>query len=59
MEFNIRKVILLKEEIFYENGPVQTIPRLRAAAIAIVANPMQVHTTKICNQEQEILRSLV
>ena len=39
MEFNIRKVILLKEEIFHENGPVQIIPRLRGAAIAIVANP--------------------
>ncbi len=39
MKFNIRKVILLKEEIFHENGPVQIIPRLRAAAIAIPDNP--------------------
>ena len=39
MEFNIRKVILLKEEIFHENGPVHILPRLRGAAIAIVANP--------------------
>ena len=39
MDFNIRKVILLKEEIFHENGPVQTKPRERGAAIAIVSNP--------------------
>ena len=39
MEFKLRKVILLKEEIFHENGPVQTIPRVRGAAIAIVSNP--------------------
>ena len=39
MEFNIRKVILLKEEIFHENGPVQIIPRLRGDAIAIADNP--------------------
>ena len=39
MEFNIRKVILLKEVIFHENGPIQIILRLRGAAIAIVANP--------------------
>ena len=39
MEFKLRKVLLLKEEIFHENGPVQTIPRVRGAAIAIVSNP--------------------
>ena len=39
MDFNIRKVILLKEEIFHENGPVQSKPRERGAAIAIVSNP--------------------
>ena len=39
MDFNIRKVILLKEEIFHENGPAQTKPRERGAAIAIVSNP--------------------
>ena len=39
MDFKIRKIILLKEEIFHENGPVQSIPRLRGAAIAVVSNP--------------------
>ena len=39
MDFNIRKVILLKEEIFHENGPIQSKPRERGAAIAIVSNP--------------------
>ena len=39
MEFYIRKVILLKEQVFHENGPVQIIPKLRRAAITIVANP--------------------
>ena len=38
MKFNIRKVILLKEEIFHENGPFQIIPWLRGAAIAIADN---------------------
>ena len=39
MEFSIRKVILLKEKIFHENGPVNIIPRLKGDAITIVANP--------------------
>src|SRR6056300_1182992 len=39
MDFTIRKIIILKEEIFHENGPIQDKPRLRAAAIGIVSNP--------------------
>ena len=39
VEFNLRKVIILNEEIFHENGPVPSIPRIRGAAIAIVSNP--------------------
>ena len=40
MDFKLRKVILLKEEIFHENGPIQPIPRIRAAALCIVSNPI-------------------
>ena len=39
MDFKLRKVIVLKEEIFHENGPIQPIPRIRAAAVGIVSNP--------------------
>ena len=39
MDFKLRKIILLKEEIFHENGPIQDTPRLRAAALGIVSNP--------------------
>ena len=39
MDFTIRKIIILKEEIFHVNGPIQDKPRLSAAAIAIVSNP--------------------
>ena len=39
MDFKLRKVVLLKEEIFHENGPMQTVPRIRAAALGIVSNP--------------------
>jgi hypothetical protein len=39
VEFNLRKVIILNEEIFHENVPVPSIPRIRGAAIAIVSNP--------------------
>ena len=39
MNFKLRKVILLKEETFHENGPIQSIPRIRAAALGIVSNP--------------------
>ena len=39
MNFKLRKIILLKEEIFHENGPLQSIPRIRAAALGVVSNP--------------------
>jgi len=38
-EFPIRKIVVVKEEIFHEGGPAQAKPRLRAAAIAVVKNP--------------------
>ncbi len=38
-EFPIRKVALLVEEIHHEGGPVADLPRRRAAAMALVANP--------------------
>jgi Amino acid synthesis len=38
-EFPIRKIVVIKEEIFHEGGPVAAKPRLRAAALAVVTNP--------------------
>lgn len=38
-EFPIRKIAVQVEEIFHEGGPVAAIPRRRAAAMALVANP--------------------
>jgi hypothetical protein len=38
-EFPIRKIVVVKEEIFHEGGPAAAKPRLRAAALAIVKNP--------------------
>ena len=39
-DFPIRKIVLHSEEILHDNGPAaKGGPRLRAAAIAIVANP--------------------
>ena len=38
-EFPIRKVALLVEETHHEGGPVADVPRRRAAAMALVANP--------------------
>ena len=38
-EFPIRKIVVIKEEIFHEGGPVAAKPRLRAAALALVTNP--------------------
>ena len=59
MEFNIRKVILLKEEIFHENGPVQIILRLRGVAIDIVANPYPGKCHEDLQTGTQTLRSLV
>jgi hypothetical protein len=38
-EFPIRKLLTLTEEIRHEGGPSPETPRLRGAAIAVVANP--------------------
>lgn len=38
-EFPLRKLVVLTEEIFHENGPAPEKPRLRAAALAVVRNP--------------------
>ncbi|HEY5819972.1 MAG TPA: amino acid synthesis family protein [Mesorhizobium sp.] len=38
-EFPIRKIAVMTEEIFHEGGPVDSTPRLRAAAMALVKNP--------------------
>jgi hypothetical protein len=38
-EFPIRKIAVIKEEIFHDGGPVGAVPRLRAAALAVVRNP--------------------
>lgn len=38
-EFPIRKIAVLTEEIFHEGGPAASIPRRRAAALAVVKNP--------------------
>ncbi len=39
LEFKIRKLIVLNEEIYHENGPIPSSTRIRGAAIAIVSNP--------------------
>ena len=39
LEFKLRKLIILNEEIYHENGPVPLSPRIRGAAIGIVSNP--------------------
>jgi hypothetical protein len=38
-DFPIRKLLTLTEEIRHEGGPAPDTPRLRGAAIAVVANP--------------------
>ncbi len=38
-DFPIRKIVLVKEEIFHEGGPAPARPRLRAAALAVAKNP--------------------
>lgn len=38
-EFILRKTLTFIETIHHENGPTPTVPRIRAAAVAIVSNP--------------------
>lgn len=38
-DFPIRKIAVIREEIFHDGGPAPQEPRLRAAAMAIVKNP--------------------
>ncbi|WP_322886317.1 amino acid synthesis family protein (plasmid) [Sinorhizobium medicae] len=38
-QFIVRKSITLVEDIFHDGGQVATVPRRRAAAVAIVSNP--------------------
>ncbi|MGV6872198.1 amino acid synthesis family protein [Pseudochelatococcus sp. B33] len=38
-EVQIRKRLIVTEEIFHEGGPVAAVPRRRAAAIAVIENP--------------------
>jgi len=38
-EFKLRKTLTFVETIHHENGPVAAEPRMRAAVVAIVANP--------------------
>ncbi|TIT35904.1 MAG: amino acid synthesis family protein, partial [Mesorhizobium sp.] len=38
-EFPIRKIAVLSEEIFHDDGPAAAVPRRRAAAMAVVRNP--------------------
>jgi len=39
VEFTIRKITVVSEEIFHDGGPVSALPRRRAAALALVRNP--------------------
>lgn len=39
-EFPIRKIAVVTEEIFHEGGPAAKEPRRRAAAMAVVKNPL-------------------
>jgi hypothetical protein len=38
-EVQIRKRVLLVEEIFHEGGPVASKPQRRAAALVVIRNP--------------------
>ena len=38
-DFPIRKIAIISEEIFHDGGPPATVPRRRAAALALVRNP--------------------
>jgi hypothetical protein len=38
-DFPVRKIVVIKEEIFHDGGPLAASPRLRAAALAVVKNP--------------------
>ncbi|MBW4023057.1 MAG: amino acid synthesis family protein [Proteobacteria bacterium] len=38
-EIELRKRLLIVEEIFHEGGPVAAVPLRRAAAISVIANP--------------------
>ncbi len=35
----VRKTAIAVDEIFHEGGPVSTVPLIRAAALAVIANP--------------------
>ena len=38
-EFALRRLVIVQEEIFHDGGPRLDVPRHRAAALALVANP--------------------
>ncbi|SMH37872.1 amino acid synthesis family protein [Mesorhizobium australicum] len=38
-DFPIRKIAIISEEIFHDGGPPTSVPRRRAAALALVRNP--------------------
>ncbi len=38
-DINLRKTVILVEEILHEGGPVSAVPLRRAAALAVIANP--------------------
>ena len=38
-DFPIRKIAIISEEIFHDGGPPASVPRRRAAALALVRNP--------------------
>lgn len=38
-EVNLRRMIVTREEVFHEGGPVAETPLLRAAAMAVIENP--------------------
>ncbi len=57
-EFALRKIALVTEEIFHEGGPVPSMPRRRAAALALVKNPFAGGYAKELESAMEDLKPL-
>lgn len=57
-DFPIRKITIISEEIFHDGGPPPSVPRRRAAALALVANPFAGRYEPSLQPAMEDLKSL-
>lgn len=57
-DFTLRKITLQIEEIHHDGGPAPSLPRLRGAIMATVANPFAGHHAPDLQPEMEVLKPL-